>query len=644
MKISPVIIFLALALLWPLQQSAQADPVIINDLFPTVRCVVHELEDDEHKAEVVRSIVYIRDKFFPGREIVDATLAGEAALSEKLKDGFVLYGTFHEGSALLRAVGRPVGFEVVDERAHFGDYVVPAEGFRFIFAGKNPYADDGTCIVYAAGRNEHLRNVNALFHGPHSFHLFHVDTLVQQGFYGADFTFRDLRVPAAEALEDVDQFFSSLERVHPDLLADVSPQDYIALRRSTVSEVVGSVGEDGALAVERLAYILYLGAARFGDGHTSVHWTRTLTEANTKGDRFPPFLLDFRKGKFVITTASVAGLGGGELLAVNGTAFETFAAPILERSAGELFSFRAARFTNRQGFWWSFSGLLASMKRMRLTVRERSGEEREVKVRTVRFAEFDALQAEWREETRRGKEARRTHYTLHCGGTIAHLVYPAFRDSEEERETIDRIFTEIEDTGVSDLIIDLRGNGGGSSKMGEYIFRYLTDRAFCFFSKMRIRISEDLVARSSYFRQFASLTGLVVTMKEEERSWTEPEAAFAGRACLLVDNSTFSSASGFAAMFRDYEVGEILGYETGGLAVCFGDVFQMTLGNSRIPYGVSCKQFFGPRPRPGDDAHGILPDVAFTDELLAPYMGEDDPALAFTLERVISKRDGARTR
>jgi hypothetical protein len=84
-------------------------------------------------------------------------------------------------------------------------------------------------------------------------------------------------------------------------------------------------------------------------------------------------------------------------------------------------------------------------------------------------------------------------------------------------------------------------------------------------------------------------------------------------------------------MFRDYAVGKIVGYETGGLPTSFGDIFNFTLHHSGIPVGVSHKLFRGPKPRPGDDEHGVLPDVPLNRDLLAPYRSEADPVLAYML-------------
>jgi C-terminal processing protease CtpA/Prc len=104
----------------------------------------------------------------------------------------------------------------------------------------------------------------------------------------------------------------------------------------------------------------------------------------------------------------------------------------------------------------------------------------------------------------------------------------------------------------------------------------------------------------------------------------------------------FSSAVIFADAFRDYSVGTIVGCETGGTPSHYGDPRSFTLKNSGIDFGVSNTHFNAPKPRPGDDEHGVLPDVAATSELLVPYQSDADPVRAFTLAHIRKSRANPR--
>jgi hypothetical protein len=96
-------------------------------------------------------------------------------------------------------------------------------------------------------------------------------------------------------------------------------------------------------------------------------------------------------------------------------------------------------------------------------------------------------------------------------------------------------------------------------------------------------------------------------------------------------------AGAFATMFRDYKVGTILGSETGGMPVIYGGPLHYTLKHSRIPCTVAWTHNLPPMSMPGDQEHGVLPDVNLTAQKLAEFKSEQDPALAFTLRYVKNK-------
>jgi len=448
------------------------------------------------------------------------------------------------------------------------------------------------------------------------------------------------RIPQAKAVADVRQFFLTLQRVHPDLLAKVDLKEHIKLKQQTLEGVAEKLDANGKIAVAQLAYLLYYAAAFFQDGHTSVQWQFEPNEENTHGKLFPPFLLGYDNGRFVVAASTDKSMEGLEILSVNGEPVREFLRPILDRCSGETLVFKAVRFAHNQAFWYSFSGLLASTSSLSLKLRNAQRKQSERSVGTVSIADFQKLDDKSLERLRQHlDQGTQVHFL--DSDRIAHFVYPAFRSSEDEKKKIDGIFKEIKARKSLDLIIDIRGNGGGTSNVGDFIFTYLHKGRFCQFSGSRNRLSADVlssVAKDWGIPEDAEIDGLIVTWRTSEQSARKPRAFFTGRTFLLVDNGSFSSAVGFASMFRDYGIGEILGSETGGIPNCFGDQYSFNLKNSGIPCGVSWKQFFCPKPRPGDDEHGILPDIPMSDKLLRAYQKEDDPVLAFTLDHIKKTR------
>ena len=65
-----------------------------------------------------------------------------------------------------------------------------------------------------------------------------------------------------------------------------------------------------------------------------------------------------------------------------------------------------------------------------------------------------------------------------------------------------------------------------------------------------------------------------------------------------------------------------------------GGPHHFTLKHSRIPCAVSWTRNLAAKPWPGDDDHGVLPDVPLDLQQLAPFQAEQDPVLAFTLRYI----------
>jgi len=620
-----------------LPKVSEAKSMIINTAIRTAQSVVYELPADADRADAVRYVEGIHDKFFSNLQTIDATSLDDSVLKEKLGGDFVLYTTI--GSRLFNLATQPLDIKVVGGNLDWNGVSAPVSDLRIILIGKNPYGE-GICTVYAAGSNRMLVGINSCFHGPCSYHIFQGDRLLKEGYYSKVFVVREDRIPQAEAVEDVRQFFSTLQRVHPDLLAKVDFKEYIKLKQQTLEGVAGKLDATGKIGVDELAYLLYYAAAFFQDGHTSVQWQFQPNEENTHGKRFPPFLLGYDNGRFVVTGSTDKSMDGLEIVSVNGAPIREFLRPILDRCSGETLVFKTVRFTHNQAFWYSFSGLLASTPALSLVLRNAQGKQSERSVETVSLADFRKLKDKSLEQLQqRFSQGARVQFL--DSDRIAYFIYPAFHYNDDEKKKIDGIFQEIKTRKSHDLIIDIRGNGGGTSNIGDFIFTYLHEGEFCSFSKGRARLSEEVlssVARDWGIPADAEIEGQIVTQRIENESLTKPRAFFTGRTFLLVDNGSFSSAVGFAAMFRDYGIGEILGYETGGVPNSFGDQYSFNLKNSGIPCGVSWKQFFCPKPRPGDDEHGILPDIPMSDKLLRAYQKDDDPVLAFTLDHVKKTR------
>jgi len=83
---------------------------------------------------------------------------------------------------------------------------------------------------------------------------------------------------------------------------------------------------------------------------------------------------------------------------------------------------------------------------------------------------------------------------------------------------------------------------------------------------------------------------------------------------VLSNNMTFSTTTDFLAMIRDFDLGIIIGTETGGLPNCFGDCHSFNLPNTKLLVSVSHKLFI--RLSGNEKENDLTPDIIIsqTDE------------------------------
>ena len=90
------------------------------------------------------------------------------------------------------------------------------------------------------------------------------------------------------------------------------------------------------------------------------------------------------------------------------------------------------------------------------------------------------------------------------------------------------------------------------------------------------------------------------------------EYRFEGKKYLLINSNTFSTALGFATVFKDYNIGEIIGEPTKSEVNEFGDIYPFDLPNSRLWVWCSAKRYI--RPSGDMTEGGLQPDIFVKDD------------------------------
>jgi C-terminal processing protease CtpA/Prc len=109
---------------------------------------------------------------------------------------------------------------------------------------------------------------------------------------------------------------------------------------------------------------------------------------------------------------------------------------------------------------------------------------------------------------------------------------------------------------------------------------------------------------------------------------------FEGDVYLLIGPNTFSSANILADMIKCYQIGTVIGEETGGLTIAFGDIIPFQLSNTKLNGGCSFKKFYHPCGK--SDGHGVIPDIEVKQNAADLKKGIDT-VMEFTIEYIKNK-------
>lgn len=190
-------------------------------------------------------------------------------------------------------------------------------------------------------------------------------------------------------------------------------------------------------------------------------------------------------------------------------------------------------------------------------------------------------------------------------------------DPHRMAQFCDSMFASLRADGISNLVIDLSGNTGTDDpRVGDELLRYISPVPF-------IQIQKTLVNRSPMVRALTAPADSLPDIALYEVADTDfitpltpREGHFDGRVALIADSITSRSAASMAWAFQHFGMGPVVGKETSGTNICFGDALTWHTPISRIPVAISHKRYWYPGTAE-TDIHGTIPDIE--------ALGDNDP-------------------
>ena len=177
--------------------------------------------------------------------------------------------------------------------------------------------------------------------------------------------------------------------------------------------------------------------------------------------------------------------------------------------------------------------------------------------------------------------------------------------NEEYLTELEAFFSEIKESGIDNIAVDLRENGGGNTDVIAEFLKYTGVDSYLLFGGCDIRYGDSLDS-----------------FRGEIHKNTPVDEPFDGNIYALTSNSTFSSAMDFAVVISDNKIGKVIGEIPGNMPAAYGDKLSFQCPNSKLLLSVSYKKF-----------HRV--DNTKSDEPLIPdYETDSDKAVEMLYELI----------
>lgn len=398
-----------------------------------------------------------------------------------------------------------------------------------------------------------------------------------------------------QAKFDINSLIYALLEIHPDIFSVAGHKKIM----SAFNETLGNL-PDSLTTIElynRVAPVVTL----IGDGHTMTRFP--YNDIFTDSLKRLPIYIGVMADRSLVAETCIDSIipANSKILSINSLSADSMITAMLPYMSGEREFYRVSRLDKQ--FAALFEMLYGGKAEYLIEYTEPGSDKvkkvsvpasthKEMISRSPKAApKFEIQPYQFRIDTKKG---------------IAIMEFNKCINPSKMTAFCDSMFKELTSHNIRKLIIDVRQNGGGDSRVGDVLLRRLAKKPFYQTAGILAKVSPAAIER------FGEGDPGMLFYEVPESAYIQPlpndKGHFDGETILLTSNHTFSSASSFANAFKEADCGMIVGEETGGMTVSFGDMMYWTMPVSGIVTTISYKRFWFMNSDE-HDIHGVIPHI-----------------------------------
>ncbi len=439
--------------------------------------------------------------------------------------------------------------------------------------------------------------------------------------------------------KDIKELVKIIE-AHPDPYAHTSKEDF----KERISTLTDSIIKPVSILdfYKKVSSIIAL----IKDGHSSTYMPKDWLKNQRRKFGVFPYEVHLTNENELFIIKDYVGNGiplRSKIETINGITVDQFIKRIDPFISYELSRFRNTLIDGSFEFYL----YLAFNKSTDTVIEYTSGETQTVTVKNMDFNTWEIQQKD--EKSIRDKMVAKSQPYAYksLGKGIGSITIYAFRapSLKSYKLFLAETFKTIKKEEVHSIIIDLRGNFGGWPKISSELFHYISDSYFKTLAKSTLKVSapyqknlydqypflqnpKAYVPKRNHYLDINSIIkkkpGTFVN--EAEFFNEEPKEnryEFDGDCYLLINRDSYSAASSFASTFQCYQMGIIIGEETGGTKIFRANPIYELLPKTKLGIAMSTTKLY--TTCYDKEFEGIKPTIEYSPSLLELTSDLDAP-------------------
>jgi hypothetical protein len=380
---------------------------------------------------------------------------------------------------------------------------------------------------------------------------------------------------------DIDFIYSKIREIHPDPFMKISYDSFIQIK----DKIKHTIDENET--IETFYFKAASLVSSIKDGHSTMLIPSFSASQNLRfGNIIFPLDIKIKENRvYAIFDHFHKDSINAEIMSINTISVNSLMKPIFNANSFDKYPDINYNSIERD-FWILFNALGGSDSVYNI----------ELKEITEPYITYGISLDHHREQGRFNRNTTQPAYKLSRNNTTVTAKFENFIPNDKLYNFIDSLFQVVVSESIDTLIIDVRGNKGGSSDIITEIIAHLTTEKFKLYDRSQIKISSYVKERTekrdtNFFKIISVMeNGHIYEMKLDYIE-KQKENIFKGKLIVLTDRSTYSAGSTFAHLIKNMELGDVFG-KTGGDDVYFGEFVFLSLPYSKLNFTVSTKKLY----------------------------------------------------